>query len=160
MVFVLTLLAFLGHDRFAAREAAHGALSKLAPLCWEGLYAVRGPTLESMLRCRAIANLHWPKVPLAERQAYLAKMRPAGWTVLPWLGPSTDSYLERAKSVNGKCYEQWREACRLWVSDYAAWLLPEEVQVALDQMAADELHWCLQYWGMYRSAGGQRRMVR
>ncbi len=148
------LLALLDSDSFRVREAATAALARLAPVAWRQLYHVAGP-LETQLRCKTVANRHWPAIPLADRQAYVAGFLPQGWPVLPWFdgrpwpGGSSGGQLD--------AWQSWRDATALWLATAAETMLPAAIRLELERMARIELEWIACNPGAYRNAGGQRR---
>lgn len=155
---LFVLLSLLDSDHFATREAATRALTALASHCWQHLYAVEGWPLEVQLRCRVVADKHWPKIPLKERQEYVAGLRPAGWRNLPWYVWKTGGgkYLHTGHGA-ANCWESYRVATACWLEEAAATMTPPAIRVELERMAAAELEWIAANPVGYRTAGGPRR---
>ncbi len=156
-VLFAALLALLDSDSFRTREAATKSLAAFAPLCWQQLYRVTDP-LEAKLRCKFIADRHWPLVPLAERQAYVAAFVPRGWHKLPWLDlRHPGDYFSSGGAGASGCWLGWRLATEAWLLEAAATMLPAAIRAELERMAGVELAWIAANPWSYRSAGGLRR---
>ncbi len=151
------LLSLLDSNSFRIRDAATAALARLAPVAWRQLYHVSGP-LETQLRCKAVANHHWPAIPLAERQAYVAGFVPRGWKILPWLDlRHPGDYFSTGGAGASGCWLGWRMATEAWLLEVAGTMLPAAIRAELERMADVELAWIAANPWSYRSAGGLRR---